>query len=150
MNIITKLGNILNEPRGILVHSANAMGVMGTGLALQIRRKYPLVYKDYKKLTTVLKANSVGKSVCTQINDDLIIITGIGQNGYGREPRVVYTNYEAIKKIFEFVNQIALTTNLPVIFPLIGCGLGHGDWKIVESIINETLDVKISKTLFIN
>ena len=40
-------GNILNATEGIIVQQVNCMGVMGAGLAKQIRDKWPSVYNRY-------------------------------------------------------------------------------------------------------
>lgn len=142
--------DILDETRGILVHSANAMGVMGAGLALQIRDKYPEVYKDYKALLEIDNSpNALGTCAVTRINNEFFIVTGIGQYYYGRVKNVVYTDYSAIERIFNDVNILALKTKLPVMFPKIGTGLGGGKWEIIESIIEETLDPTVQRTLYL-
>ena len=41
-------GDILNITEGIIRQQVNCMGVMGSGLAKQIRNKYPRVYQKYK------------------------------------------------------------------------------------------------------
>src|ERR1035437_3989490 len=134
-------GNILNEVKGILVHSLSAQGVMGSGLALQIIKKYPQVFDDYMYLIDNIHSSVIlGATVNTKITDGLIIVSGIGQFFYGREPGYVYTDYDAIKSIFNNVNILALKINLPVIFPRIGAGLGGGKWDVIETIIEESLD----------
>lgn len=42
-------GNILNVTEGIIVQQVNCMGVMGAGLAKQIKDKWPNIYNDYKE-----------------------------------------------------------------------------------------------------
>jgi O-acetyl-ADP-ribose deacetylase (regulator of RNase III) len=44
-NIIN--GNILETEENVIVQQVNCMGVMGAGLAKQIREKYPKVYSEY-------------------------------------------------------------------------------------------------------
>ena len=43
-------GNILNAEEDIICHQVNCRGKMGSGLAKQIRDKYPDVYKEYVDL----------------------------------------------------------------------------------------------------
>lgn len=43
-------GNILDAPENIIVHQVNCKGVMGAGLALQIKSKYPKAFTEYIKL----------------------------------------------------------------------------------------------------
>lgn len=41
--------NLLDIKSGIICHQVNCIGVMGAGLALKIRNKWPIVYKKYKE-----------------------------------------------------------------------------------------------------
>jgi len=154
-------GDILREGRGIIVHSANARCVMGAGIALKIKKKYPGVFADYvSMLIDPIHTNAkysgmsfeqsvLGKCITTIINDDLYIVTGIGQLDYGNNLSIVYTDYGAIKSIFTYVNKLAITTGLPVLFPRIGCGLGGGDWDIISRIITDCLSPEVESVLFI-
>lgn len=40
-------GDILTVTHGIIAHQCNCRGVMGAGLALQVRNKYSKVYSEY-------------------------------------------------------------------------------------------------------
>ena len=40
-------GNILDATEDVMVHQVNCIGIMGGGLALEIRKKYPEVYYSY-------------------------------------------------------------------------------------------------------
>ena len=39
--------NITEVTQGVIVHGCNAQGVMGSGVAKQLRAKYPEIYVDY-------------------------------------------------------------------------------------------------------
>ena len=52
--IKTVNGNILEATEDIICHQVNCQGVMGSGLAKQIRSKWPSVFADYK--TTAIDA----------------------------------------------------------------------------------------------
>ena len=47
--IFEKKGNILKAKTQAIVNPVNIMGVMGAGLALQIKKKYPVVFESYKQ-----------------------------------------------------------------------------------------------------
>lgn len=47
--IIYKDGDILTSTADVICHQVNCKGVMGAGLAKQIKQKYPAVFKLYKK-----------------------------------------------------------------------------------------------------
>jgi len=42
------MGDILKVKSGFIVHQVNCQKVMGGGLALAIRKKWPIVYERYK------------------------------------------------------------------------------------------------------
>ena len=48
-------GDILNVTEGIIVQQVNCFGVMGAGLAKQIRDKWPSVYDTKIEFTTLQK-----------------------------------------------------------------------------------------------
>ncbi len=145
-----KHSDILKESTGILVHGVNAQGVMGSGIAKLIRDKYPQVYTDYMRM---YKFNGnqlmLGEVIKTDISDKLKIVSGVTQKFYGRDKNFIYLDYAALEKVFVQVNDYAKETSLPVIFPLVGCGLANGDKDTVLKIINDTLDNDIQRTLFL-
>jgi O-acetyl-ADP-ribose deacetylase (regulator of RNase III) len=141
--------NLVEEERGIIVHGVNAQGKFGAGFAKQLSQKYPHVMLDYlhKYRTTGLH---LGDIITTHIWKDLYIVSGVTQQYYGRNPHVTYVSYPAIKTVFEKVNVLALELNLPVKFPLIGCGLANGEWSIVREIIRGALDPSIDASLYVS
>ena len=50
--LLFKQGNVLlaDEPNHVLVHGCNALGVMGAGIAKQIRLIYVEAFEAYEKL----------------------------------------------------------------------------------------------------
>lgn len=45
---VYKKGNILRSEAQYIFNPVNTVGVMGKGLALQIKQKYPACFNDYK------------------------------------------------------------------------------------------------------
>lgn len=131
MKIIS--GNILDISYGIIVHQVNCRRVMGAGLALQIRRRYPRHYAEYLQTEPRL-----GGALATQVAPGLYVAGVYGQDGYGRGRR--QTDYAMLRDGLLEVAALARGTRLPVYLPyLIGCGLAGGDWEVVSNIIEATL-----------
>ena len=42
-------GNLLADDADVLVNTVNTVGVMGKGIALQFKRAFPEMYRDYEK-----------------------------------------------------------------------------------------------------
>lgn len=144
-------GNILNATEDIIIHQVNCKGVMGSGLAKQIKEKWPIVFKKYKELCDDLSLVLLGEIQFVTIEDidkpkttekNKIIANVFGQFNYGNKEK--HTDYEALKSAFNDLRDYALEHNYSIAIPYkIGCGLGGGDWDIVSEIICEELtDIK--------
>ncbi len=42
-------GNLFDSQADILCHQCNCQGVMGSGVAAEVKKQYPQVYKAYRK-----------------------------------------------------------------------------------------------------
>ena len=126
---------------------------MGSGVAKQVKDKYPEVYGKYKEVYKV-KGLYLGDIIPVSIYHtsdfkNLWLINAITQESFGVNINKIYVDYNAVRYSFrrtaEFSNMMnalkphhepKITT---IAMPKIGCGLGNGDWNIVEDIINEEL-----------
>jgi O-acetyl-ADP-ribose deacetylase (regulator of RNase III) len=131
--------DILTVNRGIIAHQVNARGIMGSGLALHIRDRWPGVYNDYREAFKKgqLKLGSV--ILCrVYVGRDLYVANLVGQDRFGTDRR--YTNYAALEKSLWITRITADYLHLSVYIPyLMGCGLGGGDWDIIQDIITRQL-----------
>ena len=136
MEIIYKIGNLLDAQTDVIAHQVNCQGVMGAGLAKQIRDKYPQVYREYQEECMFEYAvNLLGSCQLIKIDDSKWIANLFGQDGYGRDKR--YTDYEAIYKALNNLavqmldngmNSVAIPYNM-------SCGLAGGDWNIILAML---------------
>lgn len=141
-----KFGNILdNVKRGMIVHGCNAQGVMGSGIALEIRTRWPDCFAEYEREVARHRNNGLelmGKVIPWEVpGEDIIIANAITQENFGRGPKR-YVSYKAIHEAFMTVAVAALSTwgshdaeGFDIHYPLIGAGLGGGDWAIISDII---------------
>lgn len=134
MNIIK--GDLLSA-KGLIVHGCNCMGVMGSGVALAIKEKWPIVYTEYKDYHRNAGLR-LGDIHWVRVSRDTIVINAMTQHFYGRDG-TRYVDYDAVKECFRKVANLARSYKMQVNYPLIGCGLAGGDWNVVESIIEEQL-----------
>jgi len=129
--------NILTVNNGIICHQVNCKGKMGAGIALKIRKKWPIVYEKYLSACMVGKIQ-LGSVQMIQISPVLYVANLAGQNGYGRDKR--YTNYGALTSTLIDLQKISDDLKLQIYIPYkIGCANAGGDWDIVEDIINVTI-----------
>ncbi len=121
----------------IVCHQVNCKGVMGAGLAKQVKSKFPGVYDLYKEKCNAFKTENLGTvQLCSCLEEAGYIIANVfSQSGYGRTG--LYTDYKALRKAFSSLREF---DNTVIRIPYkMGCGLGGGDWKTVKQIICEEL-----------
>ena len=133
-------GDLLTVEHGIIGHQVNAKGVMGSGLAKQIRKKYPNAFSEYKEFIDQNEGILLGKVNGVKVDDELFIANMFGQDGYGNDGKQ-YTDTEALYKCFKTLRTASEKTGLPVYLPyMIGCGLGNADWKEVEGLLLDAFE----------
>lgn len=139
------MDNILEVRDGYIFHQVNCRGVMGAGLALQLKKAYPKVMKNYLSHLRKNGDSSLGTSQVVKINGSLSVVNVFGQENIGAG---LQTDYEALEKAFSTIDIDKSSDK--IYFPHgFGCGLAGGDWAIVEPLIlkhfpNATI-VKLSK-----
>lgn len=149
--IEVRIGNALEIPQGIIVHGCNSHGVMGAGIALEVKRCFPLVFQVYRE-EYEKNGLKLGELTFAEVAPFKIIVNAITQGDYGHGTRQV--DYEAVVTCFENVLEIAQMIEdetgkkLDIVFPMIGAGLGGGNWNIIEKIIDETIPDHFNKILF--
>lgn len=134
-------GDVLNTNIHIIAHQVNCKGVMGGGLAKQIKDMYPSVYDDYKEaIQDYWDCNGespLGTGLaCYFKNREIWNV--FGQEDYGKDK--CYTNYQAVEDGFYDLilsyresNGISILAQIPIAIPCyFGCGLGGGDWDIMK------------------
>ena len=131
------LGNLLEAKEKVIIHGCNNHGVMGSGVAIQIRQKWPNVYDVYNLKHQVFGLE-LGTIIPVETAEGKIIVNAITQDGFGRDG-VRYVSYTAIEKCFELINKKALDWEVTAMaLPRIGAGLGGGEWAVIEEIITRT------------
>lgn len=154
-------GDILDITDGIICQQVNCMGIMGSGLAKQIKYKYPRVYYEYSNflknkknkivpmgenirgLRVVEEKNKdyLGRVQFVAVDKNLYVVNMFAQYEYGRLNQV-YTEYNHFERcLMNMVVTIGCDEklkDLPIYFPYkIGCGLGGGDWNIIFKLIEK-------------
>lgn len=144
--ITYKKGNLLDSTDVVIAHGCNARGVMGSGVALAIREKYPWAFEAYRN-DPFRSLGTVIPSGITTLEGSKIVLNCITQQNYGRDPNTRYVSYDAVDECMKLINAMlpAMIYNNAISMPKIGAGLGGGNWEIIEAIINYRLkDVDVT------
>ena len=131
-------GNLLDIEEGVICHQVNCQGVMGGGIALQIKNKWPSVYRVYKNFCTDYPVKDLlgySATVYSGIDGDYShrVANIFGQEFYGTEKR--QTNYGAVAHAFDMLSGQKYSWEKVYVPYLMGCGLAGGDWGIYSEII---------------
>lgn len=136
-----KFGDITTMKAGILMHGCNAQGFMGSGVAKTIRIKFPRVYDAYvyQDMESIVGLR-LGDVIFAKPSDSskIIVANAITQVDFGTQKRQV--DYGAIYDCAVRVKEVAVERMMDVHYPLIGAGLGGGDWAIISDILKSVFD----------
>ena len=146
INIVN--GNIFDTHCNIICHQVNCQGVMGHGIAKQVKEKYKGVFNEYKRYCDAhadSREAMLGEALIVDVDYGAAVLDWLvnkerkyianifGQLTYGTGLR---TNYKALVLGLEVVANFAKEHNLSVAVPYkIGCGLAGGDWNKVNILI---------------
>lgn len=127
-------GDLLKAEETYLVHQVNCCGVMGKGLALQIRNKYPDVYRRYQIYCEEHRIRDlIGRVLLIPTDDGKVICNLFAQERYGNDKR--YTDLVALRSCFQKLIKIVPVYEHIAMPYMIGCGNGGGDWQSVYGLI---------------
>jgi len=131
--IHTKFGDILTANAEAIVNTVNCVGVMGKGIALQFKMKYPENYQVYKK-TCDQGRMIVGKVLVfeqnTSANPRYIINFPTKRHWKGKS-----TIQDISKGLDSLITEVKRLKIKSIAIPALGSGLGGLEWLQVKSII---------------
>lgn len=132
-------GDLLSSGLPLLAHGCNMQGVMGSGIALQIKREYPYAYSAYIK--GLRDGRQLGDIIPSFSENNPIIINCLTQKDYGKDGKV-YVSYKAIEDCFNKLFFFCDEWEIPEMgMPKIGAGLGGGDWNRIENILKSSMKI---------
>lgn len=137
-------GDIFKSDADIIIHQVNCQGVMGSGVAKQVKDKYPNVYSSYRvmcesRTSQELLGNVLLVNTLEYISNGKrirMIANFFSQDNYGNNG--VFTDYNAFRECLEYMRDEYNNYSMAIPY-LIGCRRGGGDWDIVYKMIEDIL-----------
>ena len=132
-------GDIFDHQADIRVNTVNCVGVMGAGVALAFKQRYPKMFDEYAK-ECALKRIRPGKPHVWK-NDDFfnsapVTIINFPTKDHWRES----SKYEYIEDGLTWLKGfLADKPNQTITVPALGCGHGGLDWDVVKPMIAKYL-----------
>ncbi len=140
MTIEYKTGDMFDEPTEAIVNTVNCVGVMGKGVALEFKRRWPENFRAYKRLCDAGKL-SPGKMFVFE-NGALV---GDLHHRYlinfpTKQHWRAHSKIEFIEKgLDDLVKQVEHLDIKSITLPPLGCGNGGLDWSDVRPLIERKL-----------
>lgn len=132
-----KNGDILREDVEAIVNTVNCVGIMGRGLALQFKNKFPQNLKEYQ-LACTNKEVQLGKMFVHQtgqlINPKYII--NFPTKGHWKQNSKIEDISNGLDDLITIIEKYSIKS---IAIPPLGSGLGGLDWKMVKKLIEEKL-----------
>ena len=138
-------GNLLDSNCDYICHQVNCQGVMNSGIARQIRERWPWVFTSYRAYYE--RCKNRGESPLGEIwgvaidhanRDSQWVINMFAQETFGYYGGR-FTSYDAFAACLTKMRD-RLPKDKTIGFPKnIGCGLGGGNWKVISALIEEIL-----------
>jgi O-acetyl-ADP-ribose deacetylase (regulator of RNase III) len=132
-------GDFFDYAADIRVNTVNCVGVMGAGVALQFKNRFPKMYEEYVRTCEQGSVKPGHPHVWRDSNffDGTLTIVNFPTKDHWRNP----SEYDYIEKglswLRTFLDQYPSST---VTLPALGCGHGGLDWGIVSEMIIKHLD----------
>ena len=156
-------GNLLTYPGlKVIGHQANCLGVMGAGIAKQIKGQNPKLFESYKTHCNEISDNHLllgtvqflptdnGKQIVANLFGEYSFCESIAPYNEGGKPR--HTDYVALKECFHRLHTWMVLHDVEAagIPYKIGCGLAGGDWDgVVYPMIQKEFGDDEDITLYI-
>lgn len=126
-------GDLLSSPAQVLVNTVNTVGVMGKGIALQFKNKYPEMFEAYQRVCEKHLLD-VGKLYLWKSSAKWVLM--FPTKKHWRNPSKIEYIESGLQKFVENYERIGIES---IAFPKLGCGNGNLDWELVRPVMEKYL-----------
>lgn len=127
-------GDMFKVSVDIRVNTINCVGVMGAGIALTFKKRYPDMFNEYKRECNLGLVHPGQLYIWKPSANDWII--NFPTKRHWRQP----SRYEDIESgLVALHTYLAPLGNVRVALPALGCGHGGLNWNRVSQMISEYL-----------
>lgn len=145
MKIIHTSGDLFLSGADALINACNTKGIMGAGIALEFKNRYPLYFYTYKKACREGNMR-VGKVHVYRHGEYPRYIISFPTKDHYKDSSLLTYIESGMKSLVKCVNTVGDIKSVAV--PPLGCGLGGLSWKDVEPLIVSELENIETNTIF--
>lgn len=132
-------GDLFEATEAVIGHQVNCRAVMGSGVAKEVKRRYPEVFAEYTRFCQEHKADLLGSCQIVKLagRRHSYVANLFGQKNFGSDGKK-YTDDTALRRALEQLYEFAKGERVAVALPYkIGCDRGGGDWDTVLGVLQE-------------
>ena len=142
--MIFRIGDIFSSDMKTLVNTVNCVGVMGKGIALEFKKRYPKMYREYMAMCEnghirpgkpYYYEDAEGNSVLNFPTKD-----------HWRSPSKLSYIIDGLQWFRDNYDKLGITS---IAFPPLGCGNGGLSWNVVGPLMYQYLhDLEIDIVVY--
>lgn len=136
-------GDLFASGSEALVNPVNTEGVMGKGLALEFKTRFPEVFRVYRK-DCILGLVRIGKVHAVRREGNPLWVLNFPTKDKWRDPSLLSYVEEGLSDLSRFLSEERVAS---VSLPALGCGLGGLPWSRVREAIFRALADSPTKVL---
>lgn len=127
-------GNLFETDADIRINTVNCVGVMGKGVALSFKERYPMMFDDYKEACDRGEVQP-GRLHTWTAPEGVTVVNFPTKRHWRQKSR--YEDIEAgLRVLHDFLRERG---RVRVTLPALGCGHGGLDWARVSQLIEDRL-----------
>lgn len=130
MGIKVQVGDIFASDAQTLINTVNCVGVMGKGVALEFKKRYPGMFAEYKSMCDKGQVKLGQPFIHRSLTPPQII--NFPTKDHWRMPSDLQAILDGMDFLVEHIEQWGVTS---LASPPLGCGLGNLDWRAVGPIL---------------
>lgn len=134
VNIKVLIGDIFKSKAQTLVNTVNCVGIMGKGLALEFKKRFPDMFKNYEAQCNLGKMKLGEPYLYKSLIQPWILLFPTKE--HWRSVSNIKDIENGLNYLLQYYQQWGITS---LAVPPVGCGLGQLDWKIVGKTLYRSL-----------
>lgn len=128
------IGNLFESKMHTLVNTVNCVGVMGKGVALEFKKRYPKMYEEYSSLCEQKYIHPGIPYYYTDLTGTSILL--FPTKDHWRSPSRIEYIINGLKWFADHFQELGIKS---IAFPPLGCGNGGLSWETVGPIMYREL-----------
>ena len=126
-------GNLFDSPAQVLCNTVNCVGVMGKGIALDFKQRYPQMFEDYKARCSI---GNVKPGTPYLWEDERVQILNFPTKRHWRDNSLIQDIELGLAYLAQHYTELGIHS---IAMPPLGCGNGGLDWNVVKPLITRYL-----------